>query len=90
LKSGRTRRERVSGEDSLPVPEERKPGRSEGSGKQKAPTRIKPLSCMKGYGFLGGSKPLKHRIEAEKVFVPSARVEEQIERSFDYREGAKL
>jgi len=39
----------------------REPERSESSGEQTAPTRTKPSGSNEERGYLGGSKPLRHR-----------------------------
>lgn len=41
----------------------------------RAPAGSNPSGGKKGYGFHGGSKPLRHEFKAEKVLNPSARAE---------------
>jgi len=46
-----------------------KPERSEGPREQEAPTRTKPSGSRKEYGFVGGRKPLKYRLEAGRFLT---------------------
>jgi hypothetical protein len=41
----------------------------------RAPTGSNPSGSEKGYGFHSGTKPLKRRIQAVRVWVESARAE---------------
>jgi hypothetical protein len=40
-----------------------------------APSQIKPLRCIKGYGFHRGIKPLERRVKAVTVLAKSAGAE---------------
>jgi len=49
------------------------PERSKSSGEHEVPTRPNPLGSNQGHGFLGESKPLKRRYEAQRSFVGERR-----------------
>jgi len=72
VKAGRTRGEK---EEKKALPTRltlRGPGRLVNPGEQQAPLQINPLGSSKGCGFPGGSKALKHIVEAREVFMRSA------------------
>jgi len=68
---------------------EGEPGTSKRPKRAKVPSRTKHPRSNKGYGSIGGRKPLKHRSKAVTVLGESARTEREVGNNFSTTGGEK-